>query len=341
MHSNPLLIDRVADTTEHRDRDALDRSIVELLLQFLDARLVVLYHVIGEAQTRRVARRIGIVRGVGEVPPDELDDLRKLPAVSDNAAWRDCVEQRNDVHTTALDGSSHNVFPIQGERDVVGMLEVDMPTSMEPRDASLVRGILRILKNQLSLLDYGERDTLTGLLNRKTFEVRFEKLCQALREERDATAQPSWLGLVDVDHFKLINDSHGHLFGDEVLLLVSQIMTRTLRGADQLFRFGGEEFVIVLDEVAPAGAQIAFERVRAAVDAHRFPQLFHVTVSLGYTQILSKDVPATCIERADAALYYAKRSGRNNVRDYEGLVAAGDLTAKTQSGNKGSDVELF
>jgi diguanylate cyclase (GGDEF)-like protein len=216
-----------------------------------------------------------------------------------------------------------------------------MPTPMEARDAALVRGILRILKNQLSLLDYGERDTLTGLLNRKTFEFRFETLCQALREERDATAQPSWLGLVDVDHFKLINDSHGHLFGDEVLLLVSQIMTRTLRGADQLFRFGGEEFVIVLDEVTPAGAHTAFERVRAAVDAHRFPQLFHVTISLGYTQILSKDVPATCIERADAALYYAKRSGRNNVRDYEGLVAAGDLAPKAQSGNKGSDVELF
>jgi len=315
---------------------------VELLLQFLAARAVTLYRVIGEAQSLRVARRVGVTHEQGEVGPDVLDDLRKLPSVSDNPAWQDCVEQRNDVHVAQPDGSTLNVFPIAGDREVVGLLEMEMPGAMAPRDASLVRGILRILKNQLSLLDYGERDTLTGLLNRKTFEYRFEKLCQSLREcvSAGSTVQPSWLGLVDVDHFKFINDSHGHLFGDEVLLLVSQIMTRTLRGGDQLFRFGGEEFVIVLEEVTTAGAHSAFERVRAAVDGHTFPQLGHVTISLGYTQVRPQDVPATCIERADAALYYAKRNGRNNVREYEELVAAGELTEKEKV-ESGGDVELF
>jgi diguanylate cyclase (GGDEF)-like protein len=339
--NSPTLIERVADTTSHRDRDALDRSIVELLLQFLAARAVTLYRVIADAQTRRVARRLGVTHEQGEIGPEALDDLRKLPAVSDNPAWQDCVEQRNDVHVAQPDGSSRNVFPIAGEREVMGLLEVEMPGAMAPRDANLVRGILRILKNQLSLLDYGERDTLTGLLNRKTFEYYFEKLCQSLREcvSAGTTVQPSWLGLVDIDHFKFINDSHGHLFGDEVLLLVSQIMTRTLRGDDQLFRFGGEEFVIVLEEVTTVGAHTAFERVRSAVDGNTFPQLGHVTISLGYTQIRPQDVPATCIERADAALYYAKRNGRNNVREYEELVASGDLTEKDK--DETGDVELF
>src|SRR4029453_8016974 len=122
----------------------------------------------------------------------------------------------------------------------------------------------RILRNQLALLDYGECDTLTALLNRKTFETRFDKLRQRLRPRPDAPESEgvSWLGLLDIDHFKAINDRHGHLFGDEVLLLVSRIMKNTLRGSDQLFRFGGEEFVIVLEDIGAVGAATAFERVR-------------------------------------------------------------------------------
>jgi diguanylate cyclase (GGDEF)-like protein len=203
-----------------------------------------------------------------------------------------------------------------------------------------VQGMLRILKNQLALLDYGERDTLTGLLNRKTFEARFKKLGNGPRASRGkagAEELPSWLGLLDIDHFKSINDRYGHLFGDEVLLLVSQIMKRTLRGSDPLFRFGGEEFVVVLERVDEIGAQTAFERLRAAVEAHTFPQAGSVTISLGYTSIVAQDGPTTCVERADAALYFAKRNGRNNVRRYETLIDAGALTAAQES----SDIELF
>ena len=179
------------------------------------------------------------------------------------------------------------------------------PSRPAPRDVQLVGAILRILKNHFALLDYGERDTLTGMLNRKTFEKRFEKLRQRLvaLDAAHPTKEPSWLGLVDIDKFKLINHSHGHLFGDEVLLLISQLMQRCFRGADHLFRFGGEEFVIVLDNATELGAQIAFERLRAAV----------------------------------AALYYSKNHGRNNIRNYEALVAAGELTAKDRC----AEAELF
>jgi diguanylate cyclase (GGDEF)-like protein len=237
-------------------------------------------------------------------------------------------------------GRTRCVFPIEDEREVIGLLEVITDAPMRARDASLVQGMLRVLKNQLALLDYGERDTLTGLLNRKTFEARFSKLGKGPRTVRDkpgAMGLPSWLGLLDIDHFKSINDRYGHLFGDEVLLLVSQIMKRTLRGSDLLFRFGGEEFLIVLERVDESGAQTAFGRLRAAVEGYVFPQAGSVTISLGYTSIGAEDVPTTCVERADAALYYAKRNGRNNVRCYETLLAAGEVTGQSES----SDVELF
>jgi diguanylate cyclase (GGDEF)-like protein len=145
-----------------------------------------------------------------------------------------------------------------------------------------------------------------------------------------STTEPSWLALADIDKFKSINDSRGHLFGDEVLLLVAQQMAKCFRGADQLFRFGGEEFVIVLDQASEAGARIAFDRFRAAVEEFEFPQIGHVTLSLGYSQITPDDGPTSCVERADAALYYAKNHGRNNVRNFEELVACGELSARAE-----------
>jgi diguanylate cyclase (GGDEF)-like protein len=212
------------------------------------------------------------------------------------------------------------------------------------------------VKNHLALLDYGELDTLTGLLNRKTFESHFHKLCQRLAPaegepahagpsapdgtERRAALQgrePSWLALIDIDHFKSINDGYGHLFGDEVLLLVSRLMRRSLRGADHLFRFGGEEFVVVLDRASEAGVLVVFERLRTAVEQHKFPQVDRVTISIGYTRINPRDISTTCVERADAALYYAKSHGRNNVCSWEALHAAGQLTPRSGVG----DIELF
>jgi diguanylate cyclase (GGDEF)-like protein len=152
-----------------------------------------------------------------------------------------------------------------------------------------------------------------------------------------AADEPSWLALVDIDRFKAINDGYGHLFGDEVLLLVSRLMQRTFRGADYLFRFGGEEFVIMLEHASQEGARIALERLRQAVELYEFPQVGRVTISIGNTQITEQDVPTTCIQRADAALYYAKEHGRNCVWNFEHLVSIGELVAPALS----ADVELF
>lgn len=320
------LIDCVANTTSHRDRDDLDLSIARLLLQFLDADAVILYRLIDENDHKRVRRGAAVTRRSDEQGPESMDSLSELPSWHDVPAWHECITEQKAVQYATGSGKSRTVFPIASDRAVVGMLEIESDTVLQPRDLGLVEGILRILKNHLALLDYGESDTLTGLLNRKTFESRFDKL--RMTRSILAVDQPSWLGLVDIDRFKSINDTYGHLFGDEVLLLVARLLRQAFRGADQLFRFGGEEFVVVLDRATNPGAQIAFNRLRVLVSEFQFPQVGSVTISLGYTQVNSRDAPATCVERADAALYYAKDHGRNNIQSYEALVAAGQLKAK-------------
>ena len=336
----PRIIESVGNATSHRDRDDLDSAVAHMLASFLNARTVTIYRIVNDGEERRVARQISLHRDGTELGPEELNDIERLPKVISELAWRECVLLHDIVHDEAAGGEGwRSVFPLEGERGVIGMLEIVADEGLRPRDASLVTGILRIVRNHLALLDYGERDTLTGLLNRKTFETSFGKmLARSQRLSRDpACNEPSWLAVIDIDHFKLINDNFGHLFGDEVLLLVARLLRATFRPADQLFRFGGEEFIVVLDRTPAAGAEAAFERLRVAIQTFAFPQVGGVMVSIGYTAILPYDVPASCIERADAALYFAKRNGRNQVHHYESLIERGTLQAKTTR----SEVELF
>src|SRR5205085_360480 len=146
-----------------------------------------------------------------------------------------------------------------------------------------------------------------------------------------------WLGVIDIDHFKRVNDTFGHLIGDEVLLLLATMMKVSFRTYDKLFRFGGEEFVVLLKPTDSNNAHAAFERFRKDIEARNFPQVGRITVSIGYARIGPKDQPTVVIDRADEALYWAKEHGRNRTFNYETLIASGELKQKESK----SDVEFF
>jgi diguanylate cyclase (GGDEF)-like protein len=142
---------------------------------------------------------------------------------------------------------------------------------------------------------------------------------------------------MDIDHFKKVNDTFGHLMGDEVLLHFSQCMNSTFREYDLLFRVGGEEFVVVLKNVSMDLARTVFERFRQVVENHYFPQVGRITTSIGVTEITGNDLPVTTMDRADQALYYAKDHGRNQVLFYESLRSENKVADKSAS----NDVDLF
>jgi diguanylate cyclase (GGDEF)-like protein len=222
----------------------------------------------------------------------------------------------------------------------------------------LACSILRIFRNFQALLDYSERDTLTGLLNRKTFDESFLRLVggapappappslsatsphgDSRRIALHARGHGSaWLGVIDIDHFKRVNDGHGHLIGDEVLLLLSRLMRSTFRFLDHLFRFGGEEFVVLMRCGSEADAASAFERLRTNVSDYAFPRVGRITVSVGFTSLRPEDTPSAAFERADKAVYWAKQNGRDQVAHHADLVARG-LLAEASPDN--SDAELF
>ena len=117
-----------------------------------------------------------------------------------------------------------------------------------------------------------------------------------------------------------MNDQHGHLIGDEVLLLVAQLMRSSFRHGDRIYRFGGEEFVVLLRCPNPDSAGRAFDRLRQRIEQHDFPQLGRLTVSIGHTGIEADDTPGAAFERADRAVYHAKQTGRNRTVAFTDLA---------------------
>lgn len=190
------------------------------------------------------------------------------------------------------------------------------------------------------------------MLNRKTFDEQFSRstadsLARRVRpattglavDEEASCCEPpveQWLAVVDVDHFKQVNDRFGHLYGDEVLILIANILRSSFRSHDRIFRFGGEEFVVLLRATSLATAHKVFNRFRLAVQEYPFPQVGQVTVSLGFVST-SRGAPVEILGQADQALYYAKENGRNQVCFYDELIASGQLKTKVAN----DDVELF
>jgi diguanylate cyclase (GGDEF)-like protein len=172
---------------------------------------------------------------------------------------------------------------------------------------------LRRANEELSNL--AATDALTGLANRRSFEEAMKRdLSRAQR-----TAQPLCVLIVDVDHFKSVNDTYGHQVGDFVLTRVADVLRGALRSGDLPARWGGEEFVALLPGSPLEGGRIAAERIRTMLEQTLMAiggKSFRVTASLGvaeFTGAATPDAGAALVARADAALYEAKRTGRNKV----------------------------
>ena len=203
----------------------------------------------------------------------------------------------------------------------------------------LVSGVLRLYANFQGLLDYSERDGLTELLNRKTFDGAFlkatleQKLALEDAGDRRTSEAPGsyWLVMIDIDNFKRVNDNYGHLIGDEVLLLLARLMRAHFRFHDQLYRFGGEEFVVLMRCHGEAEAAGVLERLRVTTEEHAFPQVGRITISIGFSEVKTGDTPSGAFERADKAVYHAKEHGRNQVCSHAALVASGDLAPEASN----------
>ena len=152
-------------------------------------------------------------------------------------------------------------------------------------------------------------DPLTNVYNRGKFsELLGQEIKRVKRYDKSFS-----IVLLDIDHFKKINDSYGHDVGDYVLRRVTELIRENIRGLDMLARYGGEEFVIILPETDLSGAEVVAERVRKAIECAFFDEVGHITVSAGVSDFIEGDNMKSLVKKADNALYVAKNDGRNRV----------------------------
>ena len=151
------------------------------------------------------------------------------------------------------------------------------------------------------------KDALTGLNNRSMFDDSlFRKLERSRRHHRSFG-----LMLLDLDNFKQVNDSQGHQIGDQVLINFAEILSECVRGTDTVYRFGGDEFAILIDDDNCDVCHILANRIRSRVHSNQLLASHSVTTSIGFSLSNAKDIPNSIFERADKALYAAKRAGRD------------------------------
>ncbi len=341
------VLQSVATITGQRDRDLMARTLVSTLAELIHSNRIAMYRILPTDQGEEailVAETCNHPDNATALPDVHISIRNRPDFNSVFHSGKECIQFADNKACLA-------VYPIIGKHGVAGLFEI-VSDALDDMDKHLVLAFLKVYSNYLTVLDESETDTLTGLLNRRTFDNNIEKIIaeysaaddaqigsgsQHPVRRKDALALPHWLAIIDIDHFKRINDKFGHLYGDEVLLLLSRNMQRIFRQRDKLFRFGGEEFIVVLDRTSEENAKTVLNRFRMAIEQYHFPQIGKVTISIGFVRLDKVDVSSAIVGRADQALYYAKHHGRNQVCFYEDLVARGELAGEHYS----DDMQLF
>ena len=166
------------------------------------------------------------------------------------------------------------------------------------------------LATQIRILERNSNiDALTKIHNRGSLNSYLKKVCS-----KEVKSLDMYLLMIDIDYFKNFNDNYGHVAGDKVLIFIANLLKKTLRDGDRVFRYGGEEFTIILNRIAEDGCNIVLDRILNLIRKSKLNYSgneFGVTISIGATQIRKDDIPDVFISRADKALYIAKKTGRN------------------------------
>jgi diguanylate cyclase (GGDEF)-like protein len=244
------------------------------------------------------------------VPEQVLSILKQRFGLQDTGSW---------YYDSEIEGWFCSYKPLTSKHFVLLVKSSDPDKLIEEE---YLQFLFHFYCHQLQMLQGTYRDALTGLYNRRAFNEKVSQLLDRSNnhKRRAINYSPSVFVMLDIDNFKSINDSQGHLLGDEVLLLLAQQMTESFRENDLLFRYGGEEFAMVLMDITPEQAQQSLERFREKIAAYSFPNVEQVTVSIGFTGFDASLSMDELINQADNALYYCKTTTRNVVHSYRQLV---------------------
>lgn len=313
---NAVWLTSIIELTEYKDYILLTAAFLEKLNSIPGVQHANIYEVYGEEDIDSADKLM--LKDVTNI----LSEPVPFYKVISQYAFNSVIDE--EAHFLQPNSILQTVFPVQSTGVVRRVLVIDF-LGIHSENWAHITFSLRIYSNLLNIIDEKDRDQLTGLLNRYTFDNNLENIINYSKMQAKQSRgcdDHAWISIFDIDHFKKVNDTYGHIVGDGVLLMFSQLMLASFRYSDIVFRFGGEEFVVVLTECSRQGAKEALNRFRAAIDNALFPKVGHVTVSAGYVLLDISQASSSLMDNADKALFCAKESGRNRVVSYEEFIEA-------------------
>ena len=334
-------IEHIVKLTNHRDRDLLELTLSKALIDLLPLERIVVARVVREDG---VSRWLDVARldakGGGRVMDPQRVDFQSLVRLEDASDRFKCLQSRQLLEVTwaGPQGPRITLLPLfsDSRQEDAGVLELHSEASLSPDSLMLVEALRQIYRNMYSLLEYSDRDPLTGLLNRKSLDDAFysavledldgklpDMAAVAEQERRHRVPANYWLGLASIDNCGLIRDKHGPALVDDVLQRVARIMSSTFRTYDRLYHFGADQFGVLMHCPDEALVLSAFERFRTSVEKTHFPQVGRVTVSCGFTTVRADDSPASALANTERAVDFARRGGGNKACSHPGLVRRG------------------
>ena len=333
------ILQSIVEITRQRDLDSLEYTLVTALAKIAPASSIMLLRQTGGGCADELAVAINFVVAVDASGIPRYDLQSEPVTVSIDRHLSRCLSEARTIIYKNEAGQTRTLVPTICDKKVNGVLKIK---SLQPLMSALhtTETFVEIFNNYQTLFNEIERDNLTGLLNRHAFDTKLDRLLRAqlinkqmllgsemVREKRYLGPDSfAWLVIIDIDHFKRVNDTYGHLFGNEIILTLSQKMREGFRDSDLLFRFGSEEFVVVLEPTIRKMAPLTLDRFRETIANCKFSQVGQITVSIGYSLLTEKTDPARVLGQADQALNYAKEHGRNCIYDYAELLKAGKIT---------------
>ena len=333
------LVDHLVHLSGQRRRDDLLVDITRALAETIDAQRVEICSLVHDEGKRFW---LALTRAEVGAPARILSDPMRteshmMTPLEDEPERTRCLDRVERVTSAPNAARPHflNRFPMMLSEGATawGVAEIYSLTALSEADAAAVNRLLSMYGNMLDMLDYSECDALTGLWNRKPFDDLFYKTLRPTEPveptesppvpvEQRVTVSPSnfWLAMVDIDHFKQVNDTYGHPGGDAVIRHLGQLLLSGAREGDVVCRYGGEEFVVALPHMDLAAAMVRAEAWRCGAEAQT---VAHGELAIRYT--LSAGVAGfpthagefdALLECADRALYRSKQGGRNRVTPF-------------------------
>lgn len=343
---NKQILDSVISLTDNKDLDSVGISLLSTIAEYVYFEKACLYEL--ERSWPNPVITVLLELKVQSYAPHFVWYANQT-LVKPATQLVTCIDSLKRSVTESRDGMNELWVPVIGAGKKLALhLRAE---SITTENKSLISAFARIYGNYLRVLVESEKDKLTGLLNRHSFERHLRQMLakQASRQKRMQSEIPAreahagdkpWLVIIDIDFFKKVNDVFGHVCGDEVLLTLSQKMSSYFRSSDYVFRFGGEEFVIIMEPTTRSDAYKKLNEFRMEIEQDRFPLVGKITVSIGFAEASQEDYEQVLMERADRALYYAKEHGRNAVYCYEQLIEDGNLEQEVVRA-KDSEIDLF